>query len=556
MKKIVIVGGVAGGAGAAARLRRLSEEDRIIVLEKGPYMSFANCGLPYYIGEVITDREKLIVQKSDNFQKRFNAIIRENSECIEIDSKNKTVKVHNSTLNETYDESYDELIISTGASAVFPPIKGINDASNIFPLKTIPDTDNIYNYIKDNNVKNAIVVGGGFIGLEAAENLNHRGINTTLIDVADRVLGHTIDLEFANMLHFELEQKGVKLMLKELVSEIKNDGKLVVTKNGQEIKTDLIIMAAGVKPNTEIAINTGIKVDDKSKHIVVDDNFKTSVDNIYAVGDAVLVKSDLHGKNVSVPLAWPANRHARLVADVINGKEILNHSIYGASIIKVFNKTYASVGLTEYQAKELGKNYDVVYCNRGSHAGYYPGATAVVLKLIFDKDTYQIYGAAGIGGDGVDKRIDVIATAMRFNGKANELSSIELCYAPPFNSAKDPVNIIGYVAENVIDGVYKTVQWHEIDSIVKNGGYLLDVRTDAEFSLGHVNGAHNYELDELRYNISKLPEDKTKPLYVTCQVGHRAYLAIRILHNLGYTNLFNLVGGYGLYKQANYKGVK
>ncbi len=553
--KILIIGGVAGGAGAAARLRRLSEEDEIIVFEKTSHISYANCGLPYYIGGVISERDKLFVQTADAMGKRFNLDIRVDNEVVKIDADNKIVDVKDLRTGKSYQESYDKLVVSTGARAFFPPIKGIESANNIFPLKTIEQTDAMYDYIDKNKIKRALVIGGGFIGVETAENLLHRGIETTLIDMQKNILAGPADYEMAQHLHQELVCNGLNLILEDVVSEIKDNGKTIITKNGSEIRVDMIVMSAGIIPNIEIVREAGIQLE-SDRFVAVNDNFETSVKDIYAVGDIITVNSKHNKNKANIPLAWPSNRQARLVADAIHGKKLNKEFIHGASIIKVFEKTFANVGITEKMAKEKGINYDVIYANRSSHASYYPGATPVILKLVFNKDTGEILGAQGIGNEGVDKRLDVIATAMRFNGKITDLSSIELCYAPPFNSAKDPVNILGYIAENVNEGVYKTVQWHEIDEVVKNGGYLLDVRTETEFIAGNIEGSKRIELDLLRDSVSELPEDKNTAIYVTCQVGHRGYLAIRILRNLGYTNLYNLTGGYGMYKIANMDFIK
>jgi len=547
--KILIIGGVAGGAGAAARLRRLSETDEIIMFEKTPYISYANCGLPYYIGGVIEDREDLLVQTVEGLSERFNLDIRVNSEVLSIDKDKRIVTVKNLLSGKEYIESYDKLVLSPGANAIIPPIENVETVNNVFTLKTVPDTDAIFNYINDNKVKKAVVVGGGFIGVETAENLVERGIDVTLIDFMDQVIAGPADFEMAQYLHSELTANGVTLILSDLVSKISKDGKQVFTKNGVTIDTDLIIMSVGIRPATEIADKAGLDLHEKTKAILVNDNFLTSDKNIYAVGDAIMQKNTL-GKEAMIPLAWGANRQARQVADAIHGKTIKKDIIRGANALKVFEKTFASVGLTEKAAKAEDLNYDVIYATRGNHAGYYPGATPIVLKLIFNNKTGEIYGAQGIGNDGVEKRIDVISTAMKFGGKATDLSSIEICYAPPFNSAKDPVNILGYIAENVMADVYKTVQYHEIDDIIKSGGTLVDVRTVGEFEYGHIGDCGLLPLDEIRENTDMLPKDKSAPLYVTCQVGHRAYVAIQILKNIGYTNLYNLTGGYGLYKTA------
>ncbi len=553
MSKILIVGGVAGGAGAAARLRRLSETDEIIMFEKGPFISYANCGLPYYVGEVITDKKKLLVQTVEGMGKRFNLDIRVNNEVVKINPSEKSVVVKNVETNEEYTEIYDKLILSPGAEAFIPPIKGIESTKNMFTLKTVPDTLAVYDYIKENNARKAVVIGAGFIGVETAENLIERGLDVTLIDLAEQIMDAPADYEMAQILHGELSHHGMKLVFGDLVTEFANNGKTVITKNGEKIDTDLIIMSAGIRPATKIAVDAGLDIDEKTKGILVDKSFKTSDDNIFAVGDAIMLKDHLFGGVKSVPLAWPANRQGRLIADVINGVPITDDNIRSASVIKIFNLTFASVGITEKMAQKNNLNFETLFAIRNNHAGYYPGATPIILKIIYNKETGILYGAQAIGQEGTEKRIDVISTAMRFGAKITDLSSIELCYAPPYNSAKDPVNIIGYIGENVFNKDYKVIQWHEIDKIVANGGYLLDVRTPHEFELGNISGSINIELDELRGNIGQLPQDKNTPIYLTCQVGHRGYLALKLLKNLGYTNLYNLTGGYKIYSEAKKK---
>lgn len=548
--KILIVGGVAGGAGAAARLRRLSETDEIIMFEKTPYISYANCGLPYYIGGVIKDREKLLVQTVEGMSERFNLDIRVNNEVISINRGAKSIVVKDLTTGKDYTEHYDKLILSPGAKAIIPPIENINTVDNVFALKTIPDTDAVYNYINDNDVKKAVVIGAGFIGVETAENLIERGMDVTLIDFMDQVIAGPADFEMAQYLHQELTSKGIKLILSDLVSKISPDGKQVFTKNGEVVDTDMIIMSVGITPATDIAAAANLDLHEKTKAILVDDNFRTSDENIYAVGDAIMQKNIL-GKDSLVPLAWGANRQARQLADSIHGKTIKKDVVRGANVLKVFGKTFASVGMTEKAAKAEGLDFDVIYATRANHAGYYPNSSPLVLKLVFNNKTGEIYGAQGVGNDGVEKRIDIISTAMKFGGKVTDLSSIEICYAPPFNSAKDPVNILGYIAENIMENTYKNVQYYEIDKIVSEGGTLIDVRKVEEYEFGHIENSDILPLDEIRANQDMLPKDKNAPLYITCQIGHRAYLAIQILKNLGYTNLYNLTGGYALYKMAN-----
>jgi CoA-disulfide reductase len=547
-RKIVIVGGVAGGATAAAKLRRLSEQDDIIVFEKDEYISFANCGLPYYIGEVITDRNKLLVQTVEGMNKRFNLDIRNLTEVIKIDREKKEVLVKKSSGVE-YSESYDILILSPGASPIVPPIPGLKESNNVFILRNIPHTDLIFNFIKQKHPKKATVIGGGFIGVEMAENLRERGLSVTLIDMADQVLA-PVDYEMAQIVHEELTRHGVRLILKDGVKSFLENGKFVETVSGLKIESDLIILAIGVNAETRLAKEAGLQIGDL-RAIVVDEQMRTNDPNIYAVGDAIEVRSRVNGAQTKIPLAWPANRQGVVVANAIHGIEDKYPGSLGTAVAKVFDLTVASTGFNERLCKFYGMEYKTVHVNRNNHASYYPGATSMILKLIFSPTDGTIYGAQAIGQEGTEKRIDVIATAMTGNLKVRDLPDLELSYAPPYSSAKDPVNILGYVALHVLDNEIPTIQWHQIDETVKSGGYLLDVRTPLEFDLGHIPGSVNFELDELRNNLDKLPS-KDKPIYVTCQVGHRGYLAVRILQENGFTYVFNVDGGYRLYEVATH----
>jgi CoA-disulfide reductase len=547
-RKIVIIGGVAGGATAAAKLRRLSEQDDIIVFEKDEYISFANCGLPYYIGEVITDRNKLLVQTVEGMNKRFNLDIRNLTEVIKIDREKKEVLVKKSTGVE-YTESYDVLILSPGASPIVPPIPGLKESNNVFILRNIPHTDAIYNFIKQKQPKKATVIGGGFIGVEMAENLRERGLSVTLIDMADQVLA-PVDYEMAQIVHEELTRHGVRLILKDGVKSFLDNGKFVETASGLKIESDLIILAIGVNAETQLAKECGLQIGDL-RAIVVDEQMRTNDPNIYAVGDAIEVRSRVNGAQTKIPLAWPANRQGVVVANAIHGIEDKYPGSLGTAVAKVFDLTVASTGFNERLCKFYGMDYKTVHVNRNNHASYYPGATSMILKLIFSPVDGTIYGAQAIGQEGTEKRIDVIATAMTGNLKVKDLPNLELSYAPPYSSAKDPVNILGYVALHVLNNEIPSIQWHQIDETVKNGGYLLDVRTPLEFDLGHIPGSVNYQLDELRNNLDKLPAKDT-PIYVTCQVGHRGYLAVRILQENGFTNVFNVDGGYRLYEVATH----
>ena len=540
--KILIVGGVAGGASAAARLRRLSEKDEIIMFEKGEYISFANCGLPYYVGEVIQSRNKLLVQTVEGMGTRFNLDIRNWTEIVGIDREAKTVTARKVATGEEYTESYDKLILSPGASPIKPRIEGIEEANNVYTLRNIPDTDRIKEKVDLEKPEKAVVIGGGFIGLEIAENLRERGVDVTIVDMSSQVMA-PIDFEMAQIVHTHLREKGVQLLLEENVSAILDGGKKVRLDSGIELESDMILLAIGVVPESTIAKEAGLEVGLKGA-IKVNEHLQTSDPSIYAVGDVIEVKDYIHGTDTYIPLAWPANRQGRLVADHIHGKEAVYHGTLGTSIAKVFDLSVASTGSNEKLLKRLGVPYEVVHVTPNSHAGYYPGAAQLNLKLIFDKETGRIYGAQAVGKDGVDKRIDVIATAIKGGMTVLDLPDIEIAYAPPYSSAKDPVNMAGYAATNIMEGMAETVQWHEIDEIVANGGYLLDVRSPGEVAKGAIKGSVNIPIDELRGRLDEIPQDKD--LYVTCQVGMRGYLAARILEGNG-ISVKNLDGGYHLY---------
>lgn len=553
--KIIIIGGVAGGATAAARLRRLNENDEIIIFEKDEYISFANCGLPYYIGDVISERNNLLVQTIEGMHKRFNLDIRNFSEVVEINPQNKTVNVKKTKTGEEYVESFDKLIISTGANPIKPPIKGSDEADNIFVLRNVPDTDMIKTYVNNNEIKEAVVIGGGFIGIEMAENLHELGVKVTVVEKAAQVLA-PLDFEMAQIVHMELNDKGISLILGDGISVFENKGKNIVLESNTKLNTDLTILAIGVVPTNYLAKG---KFDLGPRgHIITTENFNIvengiKNDDIFAIGDVVEVVDFIDNSKTAVPLAWGANRQGRIVADYINGLDIKPSKIQGTAVAKVLDLVIATTGNNENRLKSKGINYKAIHAHRGNHAGYYPGAKNIALKLIFDNETKKILGAQAVGGAGTEKRIDVISTAMKLGATIYDLADLELCYAPPFSSAKDPVNILGYIAENVSDDVYKVVHWNEIDEIASSGAYLLDVRMDYEYDFGHIEGAVNIAVDDLRANLDKLPQDKDTPIYVNCQVGLRAYIAIKILAGNGYTNLYNLSGGYGTYATAKYK---
>ncbi|MCE9675399.1 CoA-disulfide reductase [Paraclostridium bifermentans] len=541
-KKVIVVGGVAGGASTAARLRRLEEDFEIIMFEKGEYISFANCGLPYYIGEVITEREKLIVQTVEAMSDKFNMDIRNLSEVIEIDKENKKVTVKNHKTGETYDESYDVLVLSPGASPIKPHISGINDCNNLFTLRNIPDTDKIKAYVDKDTTKKAVVIGGGFIGIEMAENLVERGIDVTLVEASSQVMA-PLDVEMVSTIHEHLIDHGINLILDDGVKEFKNNGKIVALNSGKEIETDLIILSIGVRPETSIAKDAGLKLNERGA-IVVDEYMKTSDENIYALGDAVEILDFVNKKPTMIPLAWPANRQGRLVADNICGKNIKYKGTLGSSVAKIFDYTVATTGNNEKILKRLGIDYEVVHIHPNSSAGYYPGAFPIDYKMIFDKKTGKIYGAQGVGIEGVEKRIDVLATAIKANLTVFDLQDVESCYAPPYNSAKDPVNMLGYYASNIIEGDIKTIQYHEVEEVLDRGDIVLDVRDEFELATGMIEGSINIPLGSLRKRIDEIPKDKN--IYVTCQVGLRGYIACRILTQRGY-KCFNIDGGIKTY---------
>lgn len=541
-KKIIIIGGVAGGATAAARLRRLSEDAEIILIERGEHISFANCGLPYYIGETIKERNKLLVQTVKGMSDRFNLDIRTLSEAVSIHPENKTVSIKNLQTGEIYEETYDKLLLSPGARPIVPPIPGLQENQSLFTLRNIPDTDNIKHYVDTAQPKQAVIIGGGFIGIEMAENLAARGIEVTIIERGNQIMA-PLDLEMASILHTHLTEKGVKLILENGVEAFSDAGKKVILTDGTEIETELTILAIGVRPENELAKNAGLELGERGG-IIVNEYLQTSNADIYAVGDAIEVVDYINETKVMIPLAGPANRQGRIAANNIMGKAEKYQGTMGTSIAKVFDLAVATTGNNEKTLKRLGVSYEVVHIHPSSHAGYYPGAAPIALKLIFDKETGKIYGAQAVGADGVDKRMDVIATAIKGGLTVEDLTNLELSYAPPFSSAKDPVNMAGYVATNIMDGELEHIQWHEVDQIVANGGLLIDVREPMEREAGYIKGSINISLNDLRKRLSELPKDET--IYVSCQVGLRGYLASRILKNHGF-RVKNVDGGWKTY---------
>ncbi|WP_102264366.1 CoA-disulfide reductase [Mesobacillus jeotgali] len=540
-KKVVIVGGVAGGATTAARLRRLDEQTEIVMVERGEYISFANCGLPYYIGGAIQERDALLVQTVEGMSKKFNMDIRNLSEVTRIDRGRKVVEIKNLKTGETYEESYDVLVLSPGASPIKPPIPGINEAEALFTLRNIPDTDKIKAYVDEQQPKKATVIGGGFIGVEMAENLWERGVEVTLVEMADQIMA-PIDFEMASILHQHLREKGVNLVLEDGVKSFEKNGKIINLNSGKQLDTDLVILAIGVAPENKLAKEAGLEIGLRGA-IRVNERLQTADESIYAIGDAIEVKDYINGQATHIPLAWPANRQGRIVADHINGIDSKYQGTLGTSIAKVFDMTVAATGNNEKTLKRLGISYDVVHVHPSSHAGYYPGAFPIALKLIFDRETGRIFGAQAVSYDGADKRIDVLATAIKGGMTIFDLPDLELAYAPPYSSAKDPVNMAGYAAKNLAEGLVETVQWHEINDILADGGYLIDVREPIERDMGMIEGSVNIPLGELRDRLEEIP---TKEVYVYCQVGLRGYLATRILMQAGF-KVKNLDGGYKTY---------
>ena len=542
--KVVIVGGVAGGATAAARIRRLDEQAEIVVFERSGYVSYANCGLPYFIGDVITDPAELTLQTPESFFSRFRVSMKVHHEVTALHPDRKTVSVTNLETGETFEESYDKLLLSPGARPTQPRLPGVG-LDKLFTLRTVEDTLRIKDHITQHHPKSAVLAGGGFIGLELAENLRALGLEVTIVQ-RPRQLMNPFDADMAALLHAEMRRNGVRLALGHTVEGFveKDSGVDVLLKDEAPLHADMVVLAIGVTPDTALAREAGLALGIKGS-IVVNDRMETSVPDIYAVGDAVQVKHSVTGQDALISLAGPANRQGRIAADNICGGDSRYRGSQGSSVIKVFNLTAAVTGVNETNAKKAGLNVDTVLLSPMSHAGYYPGGRVMTMKVVFEQETYRLLGAQIVGYEGVDKRIDVLATAIHAGMKATELKDLDLAYAPPYSSAKDPVNMAGFMVDNLAKGLLR--QWHleDADTLPRDGSVtLLDTRTPGEYRRGHIEGFVNIPVDELRERLGELPPDK--PVYVICQSGLRSYIACRILAGHGF-ECYNFSGGFRYY---------
>lgn len=544
--KVIIIGGVAGGATVAARLRRLDEQAEIILFEKDEYVSYANCGLPYHIGGTIKNRDNLFLQTPEGFRHRFQIDVRVKSEVTKVDAVRKTVTVKNLATSSIYEESYDKLVLSTGARPFRPAISGI-EGENVFTLRNVTDMDRIKSFIARKRGASAVIVGAGFIGLEMAENLEEAGLSVSVVEQAPQVMG-IIDYPMAAMVHQYLRSRKINLLLNEKITAFEQDrGRVTVhMESNKTIMADIVILSIGVKPDTNLARETGVKIGNLGG-IVVNDYMQTSDMDIYAVGDAVEVKNLVTGKPALIPLAGPANKQARIAADnIVMGNSRVYRGTIGTSIAKVFDMAIAAAGASENLLKREGIEYLTSISHSGSHAGYYPGALPLSLKINFAPDG-RLLGAQVVGFDGVDKRIDLLAQVIRSGGTIYDLQEIEHAYAPPYSSAKDPVNMAGFIAGNILAGQVKTIHWDDLERAAKGQGtaMIIDVRTREEFGFGHINDAVNIPLDEIRKRLAEIPANK--PVYIYCAVGQRGYTASRILLQSGYPAVYNLSGGYKTY---------
>lgn len=540
MTKILIVGGVAGGMSAATRLRRLMEDAEIIVFDKGPYISFANCGLPFHVSGEIAERESLIVQTPERLKARFAIDVRPDSEVVAVDTDKKNITVRHA--DKVYTESYDKLILSPGAKPVVPQMVGLDSADNVFVLRNIPDLDKILNALNDTKAKCATVIGAGFIGLEMAENLSKKGLQVTIVEKAPHVLP-PLDEEMAAFVKDELTRNGITVYTNQSAKAFKDNGKVIILEDGSELLSDITIMSVGVQPESNLAKEAGLKLG-MCGGILVNEYYQTSNPDIYAVGDAIIVKQEIIGQDALISLASPANRQGRQVADNIAGIARQNKGSIGTAIVRVFDLAAASTGLSERIARQQFEDVAVVHTTSKDHASYYPDASDIVLKLIFNQKTGAIYGAQAVGQKGVDKRIDILATAIKAGLTVDDLPELEFTYAPPFGSAKDPVNMAGYAALNIMEGISENVQWYALSDELAKGKLLLDVRTREEVSRGHFANSVNIPLDELRDRLAEL--DTNQEYIISCHSGLRSYIGERILKQNGF-KIQNLDGAYFLY---------
>ncbi|WP_177163474.1 FAD-dependent oxidoreductase [uncultured Fusobacterium sp.] len=538
MKKILIIGGVAGGASTAARLRRHSEEDRIIMFEKGPHVSFSNCGLPYHLSGMISEAEKLVLMSPQKFLAQYNIEARVNNEVIEIDRENKEVVVKDTVTKKTYRESYDKLVLSMGAKPIVPKFEGL-DSVNVFTIRNVVDINRLNLFVKERKDKKITVIGGGFIGIEAAENLREAGYEVTLIEAADQIL-KIFDYDMVQRLQKEMYDKGVELIVGDKVEKFKKN--CIVLESGKVIISEVVVLAIGVAPDTELAVKAGIELG-KTGAVKTDNNYMTNDRDIYAVGDMIEVYSPLFNDYFKLSLAGPAQKQARAVADHINGRVVDNRGYIGSSVIKVFDFNGASTGLTEslIKARGMSLNYETIEIIPSDKVGLMPNANPMYFKLIFEVPTGRVLGAQAIGKGNVDKRIDVIASVIKFGGTIEDLKDLELCYAPPFGTAKDVVNFGGYVASNVLERRFKQEHFSKVRELLEAGECIIDIREKGEYAEGHLKGVPNIPLSELRERINEIPKDRT--VYLQCRSGQRSYNACLLLQNLGYTNVVNVTGG-------------
>ncbi len=537
-KKYLIVGGVAGGASSAARLRRLDENAEIIMFDKGPHVSFSNCCLPYHVSKIVPRLENLVLMTPEKFDKQYNIDVRVNSEVISVNRNEKYITIKNHETNETYNENYDKLVISPGAKAVFPNFEGKTEI-DIFTIRNVPDIAKVTNFIAEKSPKHMTVIGGGFVGVEMVENLREIGIEVTLVEAMEQIMT-TIDYEMVQPLHKTMLDHGVELLLNQRVSKFAKNK--VILENGREITTDGVILSIGVKPATGFLKDSGINLDERG-YILVDHNYQTNDPDIYAVGDAIKIKNALSNLIEPLPLAGPANKQGRLVADHINELPVDNRGYIGSSVIKLFNFTAAVTGLTERYIKQrnLPFNYEVIYLGPGDRVGLMPGCKPIMMKVLFEKGSGKILGAQAVGEGYVEKRIDVIATAIKFGGKVQDLQDLELCYAPPYGTGKDAVNHAGYIGSNLNRGVYKQVRYTELRDLITNNAQIIDVREENEFALGHIVTAKNIPMSQFRERLDEI--DKSKPVYVHCRTSQRSYNVSLALQQLGY-NVYNISGSY------------